>query len=91
MYYWDVISVEALEDYKLKVKFYDNLEGVVKISKKWLTGVFTPLLDPTIFKKAYVDEDSCAVTWNIEGECLDLAPDTMYNEIKKNNGVYVIQ
>lgn len=89
--YWDVISVEALENYKLKVKFYDNLEGVVSISKKWLTGVFAPLVDQTIFKKVYVDKDSCAVTWSIEDGYIDLAPDTMYKEIKKNNGVYIIQ
>jgi hypothetical protein len=89
--YWDVVSVEALEDYKLKVRFYDNLEGIVSISKKWLTGVFTPLIDPNHFKKVYIDKDSCAVSWNIDGACIDLAPDTMYKEIKKNNGIYVIQ
>lgn len=89
--YWDVVSVEALENYRLKVRFYDNLEGVVNISKKWLTGVFAPLIDPTVFNKVYVDEDSCAVTWNIDGEPIDLAPDTMYTEIKNNNGVYVVQ
>ena len=53
--------------------------------------MFAPLTDPSIFKKVFVGEDSCAVTWNIDGEHVDLAPDTMYHEIKKNNGVYVIQ
>ena len=89
--YWDVVYVEVLANYKLKVRFFDNLEGIVSISKKWLTGVFAPLTDPNIFKEAYVGEDSCAVTWNINGEPIDLAPDTMYNEIKKNNGIYIIQ
>ena len=51
--YWDVISVEALDGYKIKVKFSDNLEGVVNISKKWLTGVFAPLIDMDIFKKVF--------------------------------------
>jgi hypothetical protein len=89
--YWDVISVEALDGYKIKVKFSDNLEGVVNISKKWLTGVFAPLIDMDIFKKVYVDKDSSAVTWNIDGEPIDLAPDTMYKEIKNNNGVYILE
>ncbi len=89
--YWDVVSVEALEAYKIKVRFSDNLEGIVSINKKWLTGVFTPLTNPNIFRKVYVDKDSCAVTWDIDGEHIDLAPDTMYNEIKNNNGIYVIQ
>ena len=86
--YWDVKSVEALDNYKIKVKFYDNLEGVVSISKKWLTGVFAPLVDTNIFKQVYVDRESCAVTWNIDGQHIDLAPDTMYHEIKNNNGIY---
>lgn len=89
--YWDVVSVEVLEDYKIKVRFSDNLEGVVNISKKWLTGVFEPLINMNIFRKVYIGKDSSAVTWDIDGEHIDLAPDTMYHEIKKNNGVYFIQ
>ena len=89
--YWDVIHVEVLENYRLKVKFYDNLEGIVDISKKWLTGVFAPLTDPNVFKKAYVDRENCAVTWNIDGDPVDLAPDTMYKEIKNNNGIYILK
>ncbi len=89
--YWDAVSVEAIEAYKIKVKFSDNLEGVVNINKKWLTGVFAPLIDINIFKKVYVDKDSSAVTWNIDGKIIDLAPDTMYQEIKNNNGVYNLE
>lgn len=89
--YWDVVSVEVLGAYKIKVRFSDNLEGVVNISKKWLTGVFAPLINMNVFRKVYVDKDSSAVTWDIDGEPVDLAPDTMYNEIKKNNGIYIIQ
>ena len=89
--YWDVISVEALDAYTIKVKFSDNLEGIVSISKKWLTGVFAPLIDMNIFRTVYVDKESSAVTWNIDGEPVDLAPDTMYKEIKNNNGVYTLK
>ena len=56
--YWDVKSVEVVDAYKLKIKFADNLEGVVNISKKWLTGVFAPLIDMKLFNKAYVDKES---------------------------------
>ncbi len=49
--YWDVKSVEVVDAYKLKIKFADNLEGVVNISKKWLTGVFAPLIDMKLFNK----------------------------------------
>ena len=88
--YWDVESVQVLEAYKIKVKFADKLEGIININKKWLTGVFAPITDINIFKKAYVGKESCAVTWDVNGESIDLAPDTMYNEIKNNNGVYLL-
>lgn len=89
--YWDVVSVEVLEAYKIKVKFSDDIEGIVNISKKWLTGVFAPLVDMNIFRTVYVDKESSAVTWDIDGEPVDLAPDTMYNKIKNNNGVYLLK
>ena len=89
--YWDVIDVKPLENYSIKVKFRDNLEGVVNISSKWLTGIFAPLINKNIFNQVYVDNDSCAVTWDINGEQIDLAPDTMYKEIKQNNGIYVLE
>jgi len=89
--YWDVKSVEVLEPYKIKVKFSDNLEGIVNISEKWLTGVFAPLVDIDIFKKVYIGKESNAVTWDVDGEPIDLAPDTMYHAIKKNNGIYILK
>lgn len=89
--YWDVVDVKALDDYSLKVKFRDNLEGIVNISTTWLTGVFAPLVNQNIFKQVYVDKDSGAVTWSIGDDLVDLAPDTMYKEISKNNGVYVLR
>jgi len=73
------------------VRFSDNLEGVVNISKNWLTGVFAPLVDMNIFRKVYIGEDSSAVTWDINGDPVDLAPDTMYKEIKNNNGIYILK
>lgn len=48
-------------------------------------GVFTALADPDVFAQAYVELG--AVTW--PGE-LDLAPEAMYDEIKKN-GVWKLK
>lgn len=87
--YYDVEYAEALADYSLKVRFADKLEGIVKIKPEWLNGVFEPLKDIRNFMMAYADKDSGAVTWDINGNQVDLAPDTMYHKIK-SNGTYVI-
>jgi hypothetical protein len=47
-------------------------------------GVFAQLADTTAFRRVYVEGH--AVTWPDE---LDLAPDAMYDEIKRN-GVWVL-
>ncbi|MBV9036315.1 MAG: DUF2442 domain-containing protein [Acidobacteriaceae bacterium] len=78
----DVAEVTALDEFRLRVRFNDGLEGYVDISAlihSAHAGVFAQLADPARFAEAYVQYG--AVTW--PGE-LDLAPDAMYAEIKKN-------
>ena len=83
--YWDVKTVIVQSKNEILVKFSDGLEGVVCLLPSHFTGVFEPLKDPEFFKK--VDVVDGAVTW--PGE-LDMAPDAMYHEIKKN-GVWVLK
>lgn len=85
---WQVTAVRALPAFRLWVRFKDGLEGEVDVSgliQSKNPGVFAALTDPKKFNKVFVDLG--AVTW--PGE-LDLAPDTMYDEIKKN-GEYKIR
>ena len=77
--YWDVTSVKPVRYLTLKVKFIDGLQGTVLIKPTHLTGVFETLKDERYFNKVHVSHG--AVTW--PGE-LDLAPDAMHAEIKKN-------
>lgn len=83
--YWDVISVEPIDYLALKVTFIDGLEGTVHFKPSHLTGVFESLKDKNYFNKVYVNHG--VVTW--PGE-LDLAPDAMHNEIKKN-GSWILE
>ena len=83
--YWDVTSVKPIEYLTLKVPFIDGLEGTVRFKPSHLTGVFESLKDKRYFDKVYISHG--AVTW--PGE-LDLAPDAMHREIKKN-GAWVLE
>lgn len=77
---WRVASVEALPDYRLRVRFLDGLEGIVDMSRLIVSpdaGVFAALSDAALFGQAYLEYG--AVAW--PGE-IDLAPDAMYREIQ---------
>ncbi len=85
---WRVKAVEALDGYRLHVRFIDGVEGEVDMSEfvhASDAGVFAVLADPDIFAQAYVELG--AVTW--PGE-LDLAPDAMHDEIEKN-GIWILK
>jgi hypothetical protein len=75
---WDVIEVQPIAPLALHVRFEDGTEGRVQFETSHLTGVFNVLKDPEVFNKAHIDRG--AVAW--PGE-IDLAPDAMYDAIKK--------
>jgi hypothetical protein len=77
-----VKEVMAQENYCLHVRFVDGTEGQVDmyhLLNGKNPGVFTALQDAAFFQKVFIDLG--VVTW--PGE-IDLAPDAMYFEIKKN-------
>ena len=84
---WRLTKVKALEHYKLAVEFIDGTCGFVDMQKLILSqqaGVFDCLRDIHLFGQVYLEHG--AVTW--PGE-IDLAPDAMYDEIKKH-GIWLL-
>ncbi len=79
---WRISAVRAMPGYKLWVRFNDGTEGTVALSgliHSEHAGVFTALRDKKLF--AQVTLNYGAVTW--PGE-LDLAPDAMYEAIRRD-------
>lgn len=76
---WDVTEVKITGEFAIFVRFNDGVEGVVKFSPSFFRGVFSHLHEQSQFQQVRVIDG--VVTW--PGE-LDLAPDAMYNEIKRN-------
>ena len=77
---WLVTRVRVLPEYRLHVSFADGTAGEVDVSQLVCgtrSGVFAVLRDRRTFALASVVDG--AVTW--PGD-LDLAPDTMYDEIR---------
>lgn len=81
---WDVVSVNPLSTSEFAVRFADGTEGKVRFEPTHLNGVFEALRTPEIFRQVRVE--SGVVTW--PGE-IDLAPDAMYQEIRRA-GVWIL-
>ncbi|MEO5333261.1 MAG: DUF2442 domain-containing protein [Magnetococcus sp. YQC-5] len=77
--YWDVIDAKILDYLQFRVTFADGLTGSVRMLPSHLRGVFEKLKEPSVFNQLRVTDGF--VSW--PGE-LDLSPDAMYDEIKKN-------
>jgi hypothetical protein len=77
--YWDVIEVCSIAPRELSVRFEDGLRGVLHIDLSFCTGVFDPLRDDELIAAAQINNG--VLVWP---NGLDLAPDTMYREIKRS-------
>jgi hypothetical protein len=77
--YWDVIEVCSIAPRELSVRFEDGLSGVLRIDLSFCTGVFDSLRNDQMVGCAQLSNG--VVVWP---NGLDLAPDTMYHEIKQN-------
>lgn len=77
---WRLRALSVLPNWQLAVTFNDGTSGIVDVSElvnEPDAGVFEALRDPAFFAAAYLD---CgAVTWP---NGADIAPDTMYKEIR---------
>jgi hypothetical protein len=77
-----VISVEPMENYKLKITLSDNRKGVFDVSPYLDRGVFKELKDPKNFRRVYLAYGT--VVWPHE---LDIAPETIEMELQPEPAV----
>jgi hypothetical protein len=76
---WRVASVEPMAGYRLRVRFHDEMEGVVDMAGLIASpraGLFAALADADRFNRAFVHYG--AVTWPDD---LDIAPHAIHRAI----------
>jgi hypothetical protein len=72
----DVVDVQAVGDYRLRLRFEDGAEGEVDLSTIVpFEGVFAPLQDPTVFEAVRVNPELGTICWP---NGADLDPDVLY-------------
>ena len=74
----DIIAVEPIHEYRLRLCFEDNVEGIVDLASLTFRGVFAPLQDPAYFRQVRVDKELGTIVWP---NGADLDPDVLYSQI----------
>ena len=74
----DIIAVEPVHDYRLRLCFEDDVEGVVDLASLSFRGVFAQLQDLAYFRQVRVDKELGTVVWP---NGADLDPDVLYSQI----------
>lgn len=73
----DIVEVQSLDGYRLKLRFEDGVQGVVDVAQLVpFTGVFAALCDRTEFIAVRVDPELGTICW--PGGA-DLDPDVLYS------------
>lgn len=70
---WHVVSVRALDGYRLDLVFADGTRGVYDMSPYLGEGVYARLQNAGLFRCAHVEYDTVVWPGNI-----DIAPETLY-------------
>jgi hypothetical protein len=72
----DIVEVWPLDDYRLRLRFEDGVEGVIDVAKMVrFQGVFAPLQDRARFLEVRVDREIGTIAWP---NGADFDPDVLY-------------
>jgi hypothetical protein len=77
--YWDIVSAEYLDSYRIRVCFDDGEAGVVDMEHLiHKGGVFSALRDLETFKAFSIDPEWHILSWQ-DGR-IDVAPESVYEQ-----------
>jgi hypothetical protein len=77
----DIIDVEVVGDYRLRLTFADGTVGDVDFSNREWRGVFESLRNPAEFARVEVDAEGGTLSWP---GGLDMAPEPLYTEARRH-------
>jgi len=77
-----VVSVQALSDWKLSIRFTDGTSGIISLKERLFGPMFEPLKNPALFAQAALDEFG-AICWP---NGADLAPHAIYQRLAPHEG-----
>jgi hypothetical protein len=79
-----VTDAKHLQDYQIWLKFNDDAEGVVDLSKELWGGMFEPLKDLSLFSQVKLDTELDTIVWP---NGADLAPEFLHELLQQSQGI----
>ncbi|RIZ69148.1 MAG: DUF2442 domain-containing protein [Methylococcales bacterium] len=79
-----ITDVKHLQDYQVWLKFNDDLEGIVDLSKELWGSMFEPLKDLSLFSQVKLDSELDTITWP---NGADLAPEFLHELLQQSQGI----
>jgi hypothetical protein len=73
-----IVALQALENYRVRLRFAEGAEGEVDFSRQAGKGVFAPLADEAFFQRAALGEMGRTLTW--PGD-LDFCADALWLQV----------
>lgn len=75
----DIVEVQPLDGYRLRLRFEDGVEGIVDLERQIdFKGVFAPLRERSFFLQVRVNTELGTITWP---NGADLDPDVLYADV----------
>lgn len=78
-----VTDAKHLQDYQIWLKFNDDAEGVVDLSKELWGGMFESLKDLSLFSQVKLDTELDTIVWP---NGADLAPEFLHELLQQSQG-----
>ncbi len=72
------VFVQALEDYRIFLRYNDGVEGELNLSYLAGKGVFEQWDEDDCFSRVYIDPETNAIAWSEE---LEIGPDSLYLKV----------
>ena len=79
-----IIDAKHLQDYQVWLKFNDDQEGIVDLSKELWGSMFEPLKDLSLFSQVKLDSELDTISWP---NGADLAPEFLHELLQQSQGI----
>ncbi len=73
------LMVKSLDNYKIWLKYSDDVEGELDLSHLAHKGVFNDWDENDLFSKVYISNETNAIAWN---KIIELCPNSLYLELR---------